>query len=59
MQLENVLGELLKHRRAMIRELGHESPTVVEAVKVEIQNTDVILKELQVLLDEIRKKYLG
>ena len=57
--LDNIFGELLKHRRILIEKLDNESPIVINAIKAELQKTDVITNEIKKVVDDLKKKLLG
>ena len=57
--LDNIFGELLKHRRILIEKLDNESPIVINAIKAELQKTDVITDEIKKVVDDLKKKLLG
>jgi hypothetical protein len=57
--LDNIFGELLKHRRALIRELNTLKGRALEAAEEELQKTDILQEEIQKVVAELKAKIVG
>lgn len=57
--LDNALGEVLKHRRVLLKELDNPNEDVITAIKEELEKTDVLAVEIRQIIADIRTKLLG